>query len=152
FGAFGPLTVRHEVVGLGLGRPLRLLYAADLHLGHWWTRAVPGRLLDVCLRTEPDLILLGGDLADHPAARAGRGASAAAVAAGAPGGAGPGNPDGRTGVAGVRAAVEAGGGRWLPAGPLTEPLPVDAEVAGPAAGPRLLCAHYPDVFPAAARA
>src|SRR4051794_33419025 len=70
FGAFGPLAVRREEVCLGLVRPARLLYASDLHLGHWWTRDVPGQLLDAFRRTRPDLVLLGGDLTDCPAALA----------------------------------------------------------------------------------
>ena len=45
FGAFGPLRVRVERARLGLPRPLRLLYASDLHLGHWWTARVPQHLL-----------------------------------------------------------------------------------------------------------
>jgi predicted MPP superfamily phosphohydrolase len=41
---------------------------------------------------------------------------------------------------------------WLPDRPLAQPLPIDAEVNPVPTGARLLCAHYPGVFPAAARA
>src|SRR5579872_6495692 len=64
-GASGPLLVRREGVHLGLARPLRVLYASDLHLGRRWTRAVPGQLVRAAREAAPDLILLGGDLADN---------------------------------------------------------------------------------------
>jgi predicted MPP superfamily phosphohydrolase len=153
FGASGPLAVRRTAFHLGLPCPVRLLYASDLHLGHRWTRGVPAQLLDVCRRTHPDVVLLGGDLADRPAALpllsdCVRSLATAAVVAAIPG-----NHDERTGVSAVRAAVESAGGHWLPDHPLERPLPVDAVVReAVGSGPRLLCAHYPDVFPAAARA
>jgi hypothetical protein len=59
-GASGPLLIRQESVHLGLARPLRVLYASDLHLGQWWTRAVPGQLVRAVHEAAPDLILLGG--------------------------------------------------------------------------------------------
>lgn len=153
FGAFGPLAVRHEEVCLGLGRRVRLLYASDLHLGHWWTRGAPAQLIDVCRRTGPDIILLGGDLADCRIALAPLRDCVRALTAVAPVAAVPGNHDRRAGIPDVRAAVEEGGGHWLPEQAFEQPLPIDAEVATDSlAGPRLLCAHYPDVFPAAARA
>ena len=64
-GASGPLRVRPEHVHLGLARPLRLIYASDLHLGRRWTRAVPRQLVRAVREAAPDLILLGGDLADN---------------------------------------------------------------------------------------
>lgn len=153
FGAFRPLLIRRERVNLGLGRRIRLLFASDLHLGHWWTRGVPEQLLASCRQTRPDCILLGGDLADHSAAFVNLSACVRALAALAPVVAVGGNHDERAGLAGVRAAVEDGGGRWLPDAPLTQPLRIDGRLeSAPAAGPRLLCAHHPGVFPAAVRA
>ena len=153
FGAFGPLVIRREAVRLGLGRHLCLLYASDLHLGHWWSRNVPAQLAVACRQTSPDLILLGGDLADHPGAIdqlrncVRELATVALVAAVA------GNHDERAGVASVRTAVIDAGGRWLPDVPLEEPLGIDAEpISAPRSATRLLCAHSPGVFPAAARA
>jgi predicted MPP superfamily phosphohydrolase len=153
FGAFGPLVIRREAVHLGLGRPVRLLYASDLHLGHWWSRDVPAQLAVACRRTSPDLILLGGDLADHAGAvdqlrECVRGLATVALV-----GALAGNHDERAGIARVRAAVVDAGGRWLPDAPLDEPLAVDAQLGSTCRSEtRLLCAHYPDSFPAAARA
>jgi predicted MPP superfamily phosphohydrolase len=152
-GAASPLLVRREEVRLGLPRTLRVLYASDLHLGRCWTRAVPGQLARAARESAPDLILLGGDLADNrqglPALRRcvrdlGTVAPVAAV---------PGNHDERPGLAGVRAAVEAGGGRWLPDRPMEGPVRIDGRIdpAG-AAGRRVLCTHHPGDFPAAAAA
>jgi predicted MPP superfamily phosphohydrolase len=65
----------------------------------------------------------------------------------------PGNHDERPGLPAVRAAVEAGGGHWLADRPIEGPLRIDGRIEpGRAAGPRLLCAHYPGDFPAAAAA
>jgi predicted MPP superfamily phosphohydrolase len=153
FGAFSPLAVRGEAVHLGLGRRIRLLYASDLHLGHWWTRDVSAHLARACRDARPDVILLGGDLADHPGALAPLGACVRELAGVAPVAAVAGNHDRRAGLAAVRAAVVEAGGHWLPDGPLEEPLGVDAEVvADRPSRPRLLCGHYPGVFPAAVRA
>jgi predicted MPP superfamily phosphohydrolase len=153
FGAFGPLLVRCEAICLGLGYRVRLLYASDLHLGHWWSRAVPAQLCAACRHSGPDVILLGGDLADHPGALGSLGDCVEELASIAPVGAVPGNHDERAGLAGVRAAVRNAGGRWLPDGPLEHPLGIDAEVVtAPGRGSRLLCAHYPAMFPVAVRA
>jgi predicted MPP superfamily phosphohydrolase len=148
-----PLLVRQEHVHLGLARPLRVLYASDLHLGRWWTRKIPTQLSHAAQETVPDLILLGGDLADNrqglPALRE----CVRALSAVAPVHAIPGNHDERPGLAEVRAAVEANGGHWLPDRPIESPLRIDGRIDPAAhAGPRLLCAHHPGDFPAAAAA
>ncbi len=153
FGAFGPLAIRREAVALGLSRRLRLLYASDLHLGHWWSRDVPAQLAVACRHTGADLILLGGDLADHPGAVEQLRACVHELTSLALVGACPGNHDERAGIANVRAAVVDAGGHWLPDASLEVPLGIDADVIpSRRPGPRLLCAHYPAVFPAAARA
>jgi predicted MPP superfamily phosphohydrolase len=152
-GAFGPLEIRHEAVHLELGRRVRLLYASDLHLGHWWSREVPAQLSVVCHHSSPDVILLGGDLVDHPGAVDQLRTCVRELGAVAPVAALAGNHDERAGVAYVRAAVLDAGGHWLPDAPLEAPLGIDADIgAASRPGTRLLCAHYPDIFPAAARA
>jgi predicted MPP superfamily phosphohydrolase len=114
---------------------------------------VPAQLARACRHTRPDVILLGGDLADHAGALASVHECVRELAGIAPVAALAGNHDERAGLADVRAAVLSGGGHWLPDGSLEEPLGIDAEfVPGREPDSRLLCAHYPDVFPAAARA
>ena len=52
-----------------------------------------------------------------------------------------------------QAAVEAGGGRWLPDRPVEGPVRIDGRIDPAAcAGLRLLCTHHPGDFPAAAAA
>ncbi len=153
FGAYGPLLIRRESVHLGLSRRVRLLYASDLHLGHWWNRDVPAQLAVACRQTAPDVVVLGGDLADDSRAVDQLHACVRELAAVTRVAALAGNHDERAGITRVRAAVLDAGGRWLPDGSLEEPLAIDAGLLhAPPSGPRLLCAHYPDVFPAAVRA
>jgi predicted MPP superfamily phosphohydrolase len=153
FGAFGPLSVRHEQVPLGRARPVRLLYASDLHLGHWWTRGIPAQLLAAAHGARPDVILLGGDLVDCRSALPALRGLVAALAALAPVAAIPGNHDMNAGLAEVRAAVRSSGGGWLLDGPLHEPVGVDAfPCPGDGSAARVLCAHYPTIFPTAVAA
>jgi predicted MPP superfamily phosphohydrolase len=152
-GASGPLLVRRESVHLGLAQPLRLLYASDLHLGRWWTRSVPEQLVRAVQEAAPDLVLLGGDLADTrqglPALRK----CVRDLVKVAPVHDVPGNHDERAGLAAVRAAVEAGGGHWLPDRSIEGLVRIDGRIIAAAhAGPRLLCTHHPGDFPAAVAA
>jgi predicted MPP superfamily phosphohydrolase len=152
-GAFGPVHVRREEVRLGLTRALRLLYASDLHLGHWWTRGVAGQLLEAARQTRPDAVLLGGDLVDHERALPALAACVRTLVGEAVVGAVPGNHDRRAGLDAVRDAVLAHGGHWLPQAPLTMGLRLDGTVRpDPGERPRVLCAHEPSVFPRAAAA
>src|SRR5262249_35884759 len=150
FGSFRPLLIRRESVHLGLARPLLLLYASDLHLGHWWTRRIPEQLCRAARDARPDLILLGGDLADNTGALPRLGVCIRALGELAPVHAVPGNHDWRAGVTNVRATVLAAGGNWLPDRPIERPLRIDGAVDSTSLEfPRLLCTHYPSVFPAA---
>jgi predicted MPP superfamily phosphohydrolase len=152
-GTSGPLLVRQERVYLGLVRPLSVLYASDLHLGRWWTRAVPEQVVRAAHEAAPDLILLGGDLADNRQALPALCECVRHLVEVAPVHAVPGNHDERAGLAHVRAAVEAGGGHWLPERPVEGPVRIDGRMdQAPHAGPRLLCTHHPGDFPAAAAA
>jgi predicted MPP superfamily phosphohydrolase len=154
FGAFRLPGVRHERIAWNMARPLRLLYASDLHLGHWWTGRVPEHLLLLARRTSPDLILLGGDLIDRPCALESLRSLLRALTDVAPVHAIAGNHDVRAGLAAVRAAIRTAGAHWLPDRAVEHPLRIEAELspthdAPSSLRPRILCAHAPAIFPAA---
>jgi predicted MPP superfamily phosphohydrolase len=152
-GTSGPLLVRREAVHLGSARPLRVLFASDLHLGHWWTRPVTGQLVLAAREAAPDLILLGGDLSDNLRGLPALLECVRDLAEVAPVHAVPGNHDEGAGLNDVRAAVEAGGGHWLQDRAIEGPVRIDGRIDREAQpGSRLLCAHHPGVFPAAAAA
>lgn len=151
FGSFRPLLIRAERLDLGFGRRQRVLYASDLHLGHWWTRRVPRRLVDAVNASRPDVVLLGGDLSDNDNGLEPLSECVAELVRFAPLLAVAGNHDLRPGVERVRAAVVTAGGHWLADHSVRSPLLIDAVVA-PGDRSRVLCAHYPSVFPAAMRA
>ena len=152
FGAYGPLRVRAERVAIPLPAPLRLLYASDLHLGHRWTASVPDRLLEAARSARPDLILLGGDLADNPRALPDLRRTVAGLSAVAPVGAIAGNHDARAGLRDVRLAVRVAVGRWLAEDPFETPVRIDGAIRPSDGGPRILCTHDPALFPAAVAA
>jgi predicted MPP superfamily phosphohydrolase len=153
FGDWGPLTVRRAQISLGLPRRVSILYASDLHLGHWWTNRVPAQLRAVIRESQPDVVLLGGDLVDRRDALPVLQNLIAEVAAQATVGAIPGNHDARVGISEVRQQVLAAGACWLPDEPLEEPLGIDAvPCPSPSAGRRVLCAHFPSIFPTAVAA
>jgi predicted MPP superfamily phosphohydrolase len=153
FGSFGPLQVRQESIALDVPRAARILYASDLHLGHWWTRRVADHLLEVVRATEPDLVLLGGDLVDHPGALNQLASLVRLLTRLAPVHAIPGNHDERVGIARLRATIEAAAGHWLPDRPIEQPFRIDGRIEPDRSGPpRVLCAHYPSHFPAAVSA
>ncbi|MBM4071946.1 MAG: hypothetical protein FJ271_23925 [Planctomycetes bacterium] len=162
FGSFGPLWVRTEIIDLGMREPMRLMYASDLHLGHWWTRPVAAQLLAAARLTAPDLVVLGGDLVDGENALPQLGDLLRDLTTFVPVWAIHGNHDDRVGILRLREAVLTGGGRWLADGFDGGALRLDCKVTapdhpapqypGPDHRPRVLCTHYPTDFPAAAAA
>lgn len=148
FGSFGPLHIRHEVVRLGLPRPVHILYASDLHLGHWWTKRVPDRLLAAARQAAPEVILLGGDLLDSRDALDGLHSLIRDLIAVAPVWAIPGNHDECIGIDCLETLVESAGGHWLLRQSIDHPIRIDGQLdPTPSSRPRLLCAHYPSIFP-----
>lgn len=145
-GAKRPLLVRRESVRkIGVGK--RLLFASDLHLRSQGPRHIVDELVEIAARERPDLVLLGGDLADLRSGldalqslveRLSRIAALGAVA---------GNHDRWLGVKRVRDAVLKGGGRWLEDDPWL--LNRDCAIYGSdeqsiqSARFHLLCAHHP---------
>jgi uncharacterized protein len=153
FGAFGAVHVRHEEIVLGLPRPVRLLYASDLHLGHWWTRGVAAEIAKLAAKFLPDVVLLGGDLIDHRRALPALAELVRRLGGIAVVGAVPGNHDARVGLAEVRDAILSNGGHWLPAAPLTLGVRLDGVIqAEEMKQPGVLCTHHPALFPQAAAA
>jgi predicted MPP superfamily phosphohydrolase len=157
-GASGPLLVREEVVtGLGLAAPVRLLYASDLHLGALGSARVAARVVEAARASAPDVIVLGGDLADARRGLPWLRECVRALAAVAPVWAVGGNHDEALGIDLVRGAVEAGGGRWLHGGRaegVASGLRLDGALAAndDFAGVRILCGHDPAVYPRAVEA
>lgn len=156
FGAFRLPGVRHERIIWHLPQPVRLLYASDLHLGHWWTARVPEHLLALARQIAPDLILLGGDLVDRVDALASLHSLLTGLIAVAPVHAIAGNHDQRAGLVAVRDLVRQTGANWLPDHPVEHPVRIDGQPIPPASplsrSPRILCTHVPAVFPVAAAA
>ena len=146
-GARRPLLVRRESVA-HIGVQKRVLFASDLHLRKHGPRHIVDGLVEIASRERPDLVLFGGDLVDWPSGaealqslvrRLSRIAAVGAVA---------GNHDRWIGVARVRAAVLAGGGRWLEDEPcfLTSECAVYGASDQPVQTARyhLLCTHHPN--------
>ena len=90
--------------------------------------AVPGQLVRAVHEAAPDLILLGGDLADNRHGLPALEGCVRDLVEVAPVHAVPGNHDERAGLAEVRAAVEAGGGHWLPDRPIEGPVRIDGRI------------------------
>lgn len=145
--ARGRLTRRE--VELPLGGPACLLYVSDLHLTPWHAHVVD-QVLEQAHQCQPDLVVLGGDLADLPSGLAQLERLIAHLPA--PVLAVPGNHDRQLGLARVRTALERAGGTWLEQAYSFQGLTLDG-VCRPEVEPgSILCAHEPDVFEAAARA
>lgn len=142
-----PLFVRRERCdGLDLPRPVRLLYASDLHLGYRWTRHLAGGLPRLARMLRPDGILLGGDLADSVRGLPDLARCVGALARFAPTFAVTGNHDRRAGLETVRAVLRDAGATLM-----TNPVAA-TRLSDLAGGARVLCAHDPAVFPEAADA
>jgi uncharacterized protein len=145
-GSRRPLLVRRESVGRMRVRK-RVLFASDLHLRKDGPGHIVDGLVEIASRECPDLVLLGGDLLDWPSGVAALQSLVLRLSRVAPVGAIAGNHDRWLGVAKVRAAVLAGGGRWLEDAPLF--LTADCAVYGSteqpvqAASYHLLCTHHP---------
>jgi predicted MPP superfamily phosphohydrolase len=152
----GRLRVREESVGpLGLPRPVRLLYASDLHLGHWWTRGVAGEIVELAARVRPDAILLGGDLADSGRGVGPLGTLVRQLSGVCPVYAVPGNHDRRAGMARVRECARSAGAVWLDeriAQIGSIELHGNVVARGSHRRARVLVAHDPRVFARAADA
>ena len=139
------LSTRHDAY--------RLLYISDIHLRKSRSDALCGQVLDSITRCNPDVVLLGGDLVDHPSELIKLSELVRSIQDVAPVLAIGGNHDRSIGINRVRAAVMCGGGRWIDddSARLTHrgrllvicghkaAVPVDGHV-------RVLCAHNPRIW------
>jgi len=145
-GSRKPLLVRRESVA-HIGVRKRILFASDLHLRKHGPPHIVDGLVEIASREYPDLVLLGGDLVDWTSGLEPLQSLVRRLSRVAPVGAVAGNHDRWIGVARVRAAVLAGGGRWLQDAPwfLTSDFAVYGSSEQPvqAASHHLLCTHHP---------
>lgn len=145
-GARRPLLVRRECVSqIGVGQ--RILFVSDLHLRKNGPRHIVDQLAAIAASERPNVILLGGDLVDSGRGIGALQALVRRLVRVAPVGAVSGNHDHWLGLSKVRAAVLAGGGRWLEDAPwlLTPACAIYGSDAQPAqsASRHLLCVHHP---------
>lgn len=147
-----PLHIREERLS-ERGDSCRLLYVSDIHLRSGRSGKLCGQVVDAVVRSDPDAVLLGGDLADRRSELPALSELVSRIRRVAPVLAIGGNHDRRVGMARVRDAVVRGGGHWIHDG--TARLahgPRVIAVSGPenaprvAADVRVLCAHNPRVW------
>jgi predicted MPP superfamily phosphohydrolase len=151
---------RERVAWTGLQRPVSVLYASDLHLGGRWSRHVSAELIEAARLAAPDIILLGGDLADNGRGLVDLQSCIRKLQRLVPVWAVAGNHDDVVGLPAVRHAVETAGGRWLhnQCDEWSEPSAGVVRLHGCVNNtrsdqrPGILCAHDPAIFPQAARA
>ena len=147
-GSRDKLQIRREQFDFGCD--LRLLYISDLHLTRWAQHIV--QQLEMVLQdTEPDVILLGGDLVDLvnglPLLAAFIRSCPCEVWAVS------GNHDERVGLEVVRQCVEAAGGHWLEKAVAIHPRLAISGLCQPVQTDHaVLVAHDPAVFPEAVAA
>jgi uncharacterized protein len=143
-GSADRLLLREECFGTNFG--LRLLYISDLHLSRR-NEHIAAQVLEAAHHSQPDIIILGGDLVDTkhglPLLLDTLRALPAPVWAIA------GNHDEIVGIDLVRACVESAGARWLDTElSLSQGLTLSGRCT-PATDFTALCAHNPEVFPQA---
>lgn len=151
-GLRAPLHIREERVSHHPDAS-RVLYMSDIHLRKRRSETISRQVLDAVSRSAPDLVLLGGDLADGSSELAALSALVRDICETAPVLAIGGNHDRQVGIGRVAAAVERGGGGWIHecgarithsgrlisvAGPETTTR-MDGDV-------RILCAHNPRIW------
>ena len=149
YGTKSALLIREESVHLGLG--LKVLYASDLHLKPSNQSQIIEELWKACYEHKPDVLLLGGDLADHTDCLPQLTSLVARVSDFAVVGAVSGNHDTLIGKEKIRQSVLHGGGLWLQDAPTQLG---SLNILGSVEQHRqsevnILCHHYPTVFPSA---
>ena len=95
------------------GDSCRLLYVSDIHLRHSRSKIMCQQVMDAVRKTEPDVVLLGGDLVDRVTELSVLCELVRSLGEVAPVMAIGGNHDRDIGLERVRDAVLAGGGEWI---------------------------------------
>jgi uncharacterized protein len=139
------LSTRHDAY--------RLLYISDIHLRKGRSEVLCRQVLDSVIRCNPDVVLLGGDLADRRSELSRLSELVRRIHGVAPVLAIGGNHDRRIGIDSVREAVLQGGGQWIDDGSARlmhggRLLVISGpETAAPGDGHvRILCAHDPRIW------
>jgi predicted MPP superfamily phosphohydrolase len=153
-GSFAPPEVREEQVCLPrIDRPFRVLFMSDLHLVERKTERLIEQLKRIIATTDPNLLLLGGDLVDRKSGLPQLGDLVSCARRQCLVGAIGGNHDRRVGIELVDRAVEHAGGVWLDRRPLAFSIGATRIVASGAAGGQtspsevsIRCMHYPNSF------
>jgi predicted MPP superfamily phosphohydrolase len=151
-GLRGALRIREERLATG-EHGCRLLYVSDIHLRRRRSGRLAEQVVDAVTRGRPDMVLLGGDLADGASELAALSTLVRDIGRSAPVLAVGGNHDRQLGMDRVRDAVVQGGGRWIHDGVAhMEHRRRVIAVQGPDAAPRsdgdvrVLCAHNPRIW------
>jgi predicted MPP superfamily phosphohydrolase len=145
------LSTRHDTC--------RLLYVSDIHLRPGRSEALCRQVLESATRSNPDVVLLGGDLADRRSELRSLTHLVGKLAGFGPVLAVGGNHDRRIGLARVADAVTRGGGQWIHDGVarVTHRARVIA-ISGPGSAAladaqvRILCGHDPRIWKTARHA
>ena len=139
------LSTRHDAC--------RLLYVSDIHLRRGRSGRLCRQVVDSVTRCDPDVVLLGGDLADQRSELGELSRLVARLHAIAPVLAIGGNHDVQIGMESVRQAVTRAGGEWIHDRVARVPhLGRVIAVSGPDTPPndeghvRVLCAHNPRIW------
>lgn len=159
-GSSGKLLVREEELHLSPDNPIpfKVLYVSDIHLSGKKTMKLIGQLSEAVDKTGPDLILLGGDLVDDRLGISILADGVRELVSFAPVASVAGNHDHSAGLIQVRKAVEKEGGLWLGRDSFffevgQKKVCIDGNIKREKKKgvERLLCAHFPNVFPLAAQ-
>src|SRR5262245_37623874 len=151
-GISGALHIREEHLSTR-NDACRLLYVSDIHLRRSRSDSLCRQVISAAHDSEPNAVLLGGDLVDEPTELNKLCDLVSALRRVAPVLAVGGNHDIHVGMKRVRDAVVGGGGSWIhdsatrmPHGPRVIVVAGPDAVAVPDGDYRVLCAHNPRIW------
>ena len=133
----------------------RLLYVSDIHLRHRRSETLCRQIIESARHSEPDVVLLGGDLVDRATELSGLCDLVGSLCEVAPVMAVGGNHDSHVGLDQVRDAVINGGGEWIHDSTsqvthgsrvISVSGPEGQSLTLPDGDVRILCAHNPRIW------